>query len=781
MIILLCLLTPFMIYGNDSFMLYDDSEVALIEISVAPEDLEWMYANVQSDSLHDATVHFRNALIDETIEQVGLRIRGNTSRVSQKKSFKLSFNTFVPGRQFYDVDKLNLNGEHNDPSIIRSKLSWDHYQKTGMIASRAAHCAVYINNVYYGLYISVEHIDDEFVQNHFADDTGNLWKCLGADLTYQGPTPEDYHPPEGDTRPYELKTNKDEYDYRQLAHLIDIINNTPAAEFVDSLEQVLLVPEVLKYAAMNVLTGNWDDYWFLKNNYYLYHEPAIDRFHWIPYDYDNSFGIDWFNVDWTQVNPYTFENIEETKGNDPGPRPLMENIMAQGQYRNLYTHFLEFFQQNIMQLELWEAHMDSLKTLITPWAEADTFRTLDYGFSIEAFHQSYSSDNYSNDHVKNGIKEFVNLRNASLPGQLEWETAAPSIYDINYWPLFPGPDDSIYVSVAAFSHAGLESVTIAFQPGHLTVIESYPMSFRPIIPTTVVEEADRWVGVIPPLGEDGQGRFQVGAKDVNDQSEFYPRSEYVNLQVIGPVENTLVINEFLAKNDNTNTDDNGENDDWLEIYNVGDEDLNLSGMYLTDDRTNLTKWQFPFGGVMLAAHDYLLVWCDEDEEQSGLHTNFKLSTDGEFIALTGTDGTSTYDTLTFGPQEADISFGRFPDGSDNWELLLQPTPGMTNAVNNINPTGVIPSTFKLNNFPNPFNAYTIINYSLPFDGEVRLSVYDLKGRLIVELDHSFQQAGDFQVSWESLDKSGKAVPAGIYLYRLQVNDVFTTRKMLLIK
>jgi len=222
------LILSFSIYSQESWKLYDDSQVSIVEITVAPEDLEWMYEheNLESDSLHFASVNFSNSYINEAIDSVGFRLRGNTSRHSDKKSFKLSFNTFISGREFYGVDKMNLNGEHNDPSIIRAKLCWDIFQKIGMTASRAAHAAVYINGAYYGLYISVEHIDDEFLQKNFEDDSGNLWKCLyPADLTYQGPNPEDYHPDENG-KPYELKTNEDEYDYSQLARLISIINNT---------------------------------------------------------------------------------------------------------------------------------------------------------------------------------------------------------------------------------------------------------------------------------------------------------------------------------------------------------------------------------------------------------------------------------------------------------------------------------------------------------------------------------------------------------------------------
>ena len=80
-----------------------------------------------------------------------------------------------------------------------------------MPATRASHVKVYINGQYYGLYISVEHIDENFLNRHYADDSGNLWKCIWpADLTYRGNTPEDYHPYYNEERPYDLKTNKQE-------------------------------------------------------------------------------------------------------------------------------------------------------------------------------------------------------------------------------------------------------------------------------------------------------------------------------------------------------------------------------------------------------------------------------------------------------------------------------------------------------------------------------------------------------------------------------------------
>src|SRR4030066_2015520 len=78
---------------DDSWKLYDDSHVAKVDITIDPASLQWIYSNVQSDSEHVAVFRFRNNWIDETVDSIGFTSRGNTSRVSTKKSFKISFNS----------------------------------------------------------------------------------------------------------------------------------------------------------------------------------------------------------------------------------------------------------------------------------------------------------------------------------------------------------------------------------------------------------------------------------------------------------------------------------------------------------------------------------------------------------------------------------------------------------------------------------------------------------------------------------------------------------------
>ncbi|MBM4026308.1 MAG: hypothetical protein FJ280_13035 [Planctomycetes bacterium] len=145
---------------------------------------------------------------------------------------------------------------------------------------------------------------------------------------------------------------------------------------------------------------------------------------------------------------------------------------------------------------------------------------------------------------------------------------------------------------------------------------------------------------------------------------------------------TVVINEVLASNNRSGTDPQGEYEDWIELYNRGSTPVNVGGMYLTDDPDEPTKWQFPTGNpaqTTIPARGYLLVWADDEPGDPGLHATFKLSAAGEGVALIDRDGKTLIDSVHFGPQRVDVSYGRFPDGADTWSLLDLPTPGARNV------------------------------------------------------------------------------------------------------
>ena len=144
----------------------------------------------------------------------------------------------------------------------------------------------------------------------------------------------------------------------------------------------------------------------------------------------------------------------------------------------------------------------------------------------------------------------------------------------------------------------------------------------------------------------------------------------------------IVINEFMASNSQTITDNFGNADDWVELYNPGNTAVNIAGMYLTDDLTNLTVWQIPFsnpGLTTINPSEYLLLWFDGEPEQGVLHIDAKLGAGGEDIALIASDGFTVLDAFTFGQQGADVSQGRSPNGTGDFVFFADPTPGAPNT------------------------------------------------------------------------------------------------------
>jgi hypothetical protein len=151
----------------------------------------------------------------------------------------------------------------------------------------------------------------------------------------------------------------------------------------------------------------------------------------------------------------------------------------------------------------------------------------------------------------------------------------------------------------------------------------------------------------------------------------------------------LTINEVMASNSNTIQDPQGQYDDWVEIYNFGNTAVDVGGMYLTDELSSPIKWQFPTdnpSATIIPAHGYLLIWIDNDTADSGLHASFKLDAGGEELGLFDTDGSSLIDSITFDEQTVDVSYGRYPDASDNLQFMGSPTPG---AANNSGYSGAV--------------------------------------------------------------------------------------------
>jgi hypothetical protein len=140
---------------------------------------------------------------------------------------------------------------------------------------------------------------------------------------------------------------------------------------------------------------------------------------------------------------------------------------------------------------------------------------------------------------------------------------------------------------------------------------------------------------------------------------------------------TVVINEFMANNQSTIKNSLGNYSDWIELYNPTNTSIVLDGMFLTDNVTNL-KWQFT-NTTTMTPHGYLLVWADGNIRGGSLHLHFKLDKAGGVLALIAADGSTVVDSITYGKQISDVSFGRTIDGGSNWNYFSKATPDEANG------------------------------------------------------------------------------------------------------
>ena len=132
----------------------------------------------------------------------------------------------------------------------------------------------------------------------------------------------------------------------------------------------------------------------------------------------------------------------------------------------------------------------------------------------------------------------------------------------------------------------------------------------------------------------------------------------------------LIINEFLASNDSCCPDESNDYDDWVEIYNDTSDPIDDDNPYqIPNNDPSVTT---------IPSKGYLVIWCDDDQEQGPLHVSKKLKKSGESIILLSSDKITVIDSYTYSEQTTDISMGRDPNNVNNWIFFDNPTPGSKN-------------------------------------------------------------------------------------------------------
>lgn len=200
----------------------------------------------------------------------------------------------------------------------------------------------------------------------------------------------------------------------------------------------------------------------------------------------------------------------------------------------------------------------------------------------------------------------------------------------------------------------------------------------------------------------------------------------------------LIINEFLASNDASLPGPQGDYPDWIEIYNAGSESIMLGGYYMSDkldepDAMYQIKSTYP-DSVTIEAGGHIVFYANKLEDVSVLCLNFKLSGDGEHIGLWDPDQ-NFIDSLTYGPQYTDTSYGRIEDGSSEWVFFSTTTPGESND-NGVIASVISPSIsgpVPLVAYPNPASYGQVY-----FNKQVTISVYSINGQLLMTKQNVFE-------------------------------------------
>ncbi len=412
--------------------IFDEGTVARIDVIVRPDSFQYIYNNqINTEYVRGHFYFTYNGQMD-SVKNVGFRLRGNTSLAAQKKSFKISFNEYDDDGEFQGLRKLNLRGSHNDPSMMREKLFYHAWNNAGLPERRSAFVEVFINYEYFGLYTNIEEIDKRWLERVYGNNGGNLYKCQWpANLAYLGTDPNNYKNvyAGNSTRAYDLKTNELADDYTRFALLATRLNEPVDAEFPAKISAVLNVESVLHAFAFDVATGNWDDYFYNQNNYYLYDNPATGKFEFFTLDTDNTFGVDWVNRDWAKRDCLDWYSHS-------GPRPLATQLLAVPEYKQMFINYLYKITNEFVSPNALYPYIDEMHDLITPFADADIYRTYDYGYTMEDFHKSITHT--IDGHTPYGIKPFLETRRnytlQQLQGLVPVQDASLTAPLLSIWP-----------------------------------------------------------------------------------------------------------------------------------------------------------------------------------------------------------------------------------------------------------------------------------------------------------------------------------------------------------
>ena len=721
----------------------------------------------------------------ESHTQVGVRKKGFFGSLSKvKPALKVRFDKFIDGQLLGDAMKrLTLNNAQQDPSMLNTCMAYHIFAAAGLPAPRCNFATVAVNGENLGLYVHVESMKTAFLERNFSDPSGNF---------YEG-TVSDFRPEWRGT--FQKKTNEEDADWSDIDAVVVALQD-PSPAGLEALAAAIDLDSFLTFWATEVLIGHWDGYAGNRNNFYVYREPDAP-FVFMPWGADQVF---------TSTDG-PFDDFVSP------PAVMAHGAIAHRLYREDATRVT--YAARLKQL------------LDTVWNEEELLSLAD---EMAAIVQQHALAKRRADAARDAdrVRRFIRERRAVILADLDpepptwsWPLAAADIcwpergvFDLHFettWgssasenPLGEGTVEfteyklggkeqgfGLSGAIAGFEEDGgrtdkdRASVSIISLGKDIDILTaSLPIDWVVSGASLPIDmNAVRGYRLSLPSPDSAPDQFELIAKGgiEFDEASTEPGAKisgrfYGTLFSLGGGGDTvaedsdeagaeigLVINEVAAQGDPL---------DWFELYNASDGPIDLADFVMADDLTDESK-RTPFpAGTVIEAGEFLQIELDKDG-----WPGFALGRDEE-LGIWTADGTLVAQIdWEKGQADEGTSWARVPDITGDFQTVNTPTPGAPNQVQTAiaEQAAGVPEAFRLlGNWPNPFNANTIIAFDVARTVPVHLVVYDVLGRRVRAL-HSGEllTTGHYRTSWNGRDDEGRQAASGVYLYRLTAGENFT--------
>ncbi len=721
--------------------LYDLTTIQDIRVYFSQPDWDYQMDTAKAGS--DSYIMADSVVINGVLfDSVGVKYKGNSSYNSTyvKNPMHISLNEFK-GQSYNGYKDIKLSNGYADPSLLREVLSYNML-KNYMDCPQSNFAKVYINGTYTGLYSNDENIGSRFLNERFYSSSNTFVKCNPV-VTPSPTTKSNLRyltglDSTGYFNYYELKST---YGWNELVALCDSVTN-----HAGTLETVMDMDRVLWMLAFNSVMVNLDSYTgVFCQNYYLYKDNN-GRFNPVVWDLNMCLGgFPYVGSGNSSMGSLTIANMQQlspTFHSTDSYWPLIKDVMANARWKMMYIAHMRTIAAEMLSSGYYQTLESQLHTLIDSDVAADNNKF----FTYSDFQNCMTQDVTNGSYQVPGITNLVAGRMTYLSGTTEFQQTPPAIGTVASSPVAPvvGAQLTVTASVTGSNYVYL---------GWRTAVSD------------IFSKTEMFDDGAHNDGSAGDGVYGAFVTASSTLMQFYVYAENSTAGAFSPARaehefytvlptvptaawHDVVFNEFMAKNNSTVTDANGEYEDWIELYNNSANDINLSTMYCSDSYTNPLMWKFP-SGTHIPAHGLLTVWMDSDTTQLGLHANFKLSASGANLLLSYATG-DFVDSLTFGPQSADISQFRCPDGTGSWSYTLTPTFGALNcptAVDEMEATTV-------HVYPNPVVDEIHIEASTTID---QTELFNLSGErvLVATIGGS-----------KSITIHATPLPDGVYLCRI---------------